>query len=94
MVTEAPLTVAVAVLMTLPELLVVGVVPPPPPYLPPLLLGGVVPPVEGVVPDPLVVLPQAATRTTSTTNARILHQVRVLMDEVKRVLCITFSSFA
>jgi hypothetical protein len=93
-VTEVPLTVAVAVLMTLPVLLVVGVTPPPLPYLPPLLLVGVVPPVVAVAPDPLVVLPQAATRTTSNTNASILHQVRVLICEVKRVLCITFSSFA
>ena len=97
-VTEAPLTVAVAVLMALPVLLVVGVVPPPLPYLPPLLVVGVVPPVVAVVPDPLVVLPvllpQAATRTTSNTNARILHQVRVLLGEVKRVLCMMFSSFS
>ena len=96
-VTEAPLTAAVAVLMTLPVLLVVGVVPPPLPYLPPLLIVGVVPPVVAVVPDPLVVLPvllpQAATRTTSNTNAMILHQVRVLMNEVNRVLCMMFSSF-
>ena len=92
------MTVAVAVLMTLPVLLDVGVTPPPLPYLPPPLLVGVVPPVVTVAPDPLVVLPvvlpQAATRTTSTTNASILHQVRVLICEVKRVLCITFSSFA
>jgi hypothetical protein len=92
------LTVAVAVLMTLPVLLVVGVVPPPLPYLPPLLVVGVVPPEVAVVPDPLVVLvvvlPQAATRTASNTNAKILHQVRVLMGEVKRVLCIKVSSFA
>jgi hypothetical protein len=97
-VTEVPLTVAVAVLMTLPVLLVVGVTPPPLPYLPPLLLVGVVPPVVAVAPDPLVVLPvvlpQAATRTTSTTNASILHQVRILMGEVKRVLCMMFSSFS
>src|SRR2546430_2402886 len=97
-VTEVPLTVAVAVLMTLPVLLVVGVTPPPLPYLPPLLLVGVVPPVVAVAPDPLVVLPvvlpQAATRTTSTTNASILHQVRVLMGEVNRVLCMMLSPFS
>src|SRR5713101_4812027 len=84
--------------MTLPVLLAVGVVPPPLPYLPPPLLVGVVPPVVAVVPDPLVVLPvllpQAATRTTSNPNARILHQVRILTCEVKRVLCMMFSSFS
>src|SRR5713101_5925179 len=84
--------------MTLPVLLAVGVVPPPLPYLPPPLLVGVVPPVVAVVPDPLVVLPvllpQAATRMTSNTNARILHQVRVLMGVVNRVLGMMFSSFA
>jgi hypothetical protein len=90
-VTEVPLTVAVAVLMTLPVLLVVGVVPPP-------LLVGVVPPVEGVVPEPLVLLPvllpQAATRTMSVANTKRLNQVRILTCEVKRLLCIMFSFFA
>src|SRR6266849_5616400 len=98
MLSDVPLTVTVAVLMTLPEVLAVGVVPPPLPYLPPppllLLVVGVVPPAVEAVPDPLVVLPQAATRRTSVANTKRLHQVRYLAREVKRVLCIMFSSFA
>jgi hypothetical protein len=94
MLSDVPLTVTVAVLMTLPEVLAVGVVPPPLPYLPPLLVVGVVPPAVEAVPDPLVVLPQAATRMASVANTRRLHQVRNLAREVKRVLCIMFSSFA
>jgi hypothetical protein len=90
-VTELPLTVAVAALMTLPEVLAVGVVPPPRPYLPPLPLLLLV---VGVVPDPLVVLPQAATMMTSVANTRRLLQVRNLARELKKVLCIMFSSFA
>src|SRR6266568_3269246 len=98
MLFDVPLTVTVAVLMTLPEVLGVGVVPPPLPYLPPspllLLVVGVVPPVVEAVPDPLVVLPQAATRTTSVANTKRLHQVRNLARGVKRVLYIMFASFA
>jgi hypothetical protein len=97
-VSDVPFTVAVAVLMRLPEPLVVGVVPPPLPYLPPPyllpLLVWVVPPVEEAVPDPLIVLPQAAKKTTSVANTGILHQLWVLAYEVKRLLCITFSSSA
>jgi len=70
MVSDVPFTVAVAVLMTLPELLAVGVVPPLP-YLPypfPLVVGAVFCAVlvVGVVPpDPVVLLlPQAAKSTT------------------------------
>jgi hypothetical protein len=97
-VSDLPFTVAVAVLMRLPELLVVGVVPPPPPYLPPLyplpLLVGVVPPVEEAVPVPLVVLPQAVKRTIHATKTSILNQLRNQACVVERLLRITFSSFA
>jgi len=93
---DAPFTVTVAVLMIVPELLVVGVIPPPLPYLPPPypLLVWAVPPVEEGVVDPLVELPQAAKMKTSVVNTRKLHQVRVLVCELKRLLCITVSSFA
>jgi hypothetical protein len=81
--------------MIVPELLVVGVIPPPPPYLPPFpLLFWLVPPVEEVVVDSLVLLPQAAKMTTSAVNIRILHKVRVLACEVKGVLLMVFYSFA
>jgi hypothetical protein len=99
-VSDLPFSVMVAVLMRLPELLAVGVVPPPVPYLPPpyplplLPLVWVVPPDGEVVPDSLVLLPQAARMTTSVANISILHQVRPLACEVKRVLRIMFSSFA
>jgi len=98
MVSDVPFTVTVAVLMRLPELLLVGVIPPPLPYLPPpytllLLVVGVVPPAEEVVPDSLVLLPQAAKRTTSVANTNILDKVRILACKVKKLLSITFSSF-
>jgi hypothetical protein len=54
----------------------------------------VVPPVDEAVPDPFVVLPQAARMTTSVANTRILHQVRGLAYEVKKVLYIMLSSLA
>src|SRR5215467_10001284 len=83
MVSDVPFTVAVAVLMGVPELLAVGVVPPEPyplPYLPPLLVDVLeaegVEGALGAVDDPvLVVLPHAASRTR-TTNARSGNQGR------------------
>jgi hypothetical protein len=89
-VSDLPFTVAVAVLMRLPELLVVGVVPPPLPYLPPPyplpLLVGVVPPVEEAVPVPFVVLPQAVKRTMNVTKTSILYQLRIPAFDVERLL--------
>jgi hypothetical protein len=95
---EVPLTVTVAVLMTVPDVLAVGVVPPPWPYLPPpplllLLVVGVVPPVVEAVPDPLVVPPQAAKRKMSAAKTRRLHQVRNLARETKRGVSMLFTSF-
>ena len=98
MLLDVPLIVTVAVLMTLPDVLAVGVVTPPWPYLPPLplllLVVGVVPPVVYVVPDPVVVLPQAAKRMTSVANTRILHQERNLARELNRGVYMLFASFA
>jgi hypothetical protein len=95
---DVPLTVTVAVLMTLPEVLAVGVVTPPWPYLPPLplllLVVGVVPPVVYVVPDPVVVPPQAAKRVTSVANTRILHLERNRAHELKKGVYMLFASFA
>jgi len=86
MVCDVPFTVAVAVLMSVPELLAVGVVPPPP-YCPPLLVVGVVPAVAGA--DPVVLLPQAVKRMTRVaTSAQ--HQKRVVVCEGERLLNIMF----
>ncbi len=86
MVCDVPFTVAVAVLMSVPELLAVGVVPPPP-YCPPLLVVGVVPAVEGA--DPVVLLPQAVKRTTRVAMSA-QHQERVVAREGERLLNIVF----
>src|SRR5947207_15937507 len=90
MVSDLPLTVAVAVLS---RLLAVGVVPPPFPYLPPPLLVGVVfwgvlvLAVEELDPD---VLPQAAKRTTSAVDASTPQQKRERERARKRLQCIVF----
>jgi hypothetical protein len=98
MVSDLPLTVAVAVLSILPPLLVVGVVPPPFPYLPPLLLVGVVfcevLVVEELEPELLPVLPQAAKRSMSVTATSTPGQVRDREWERKSLLCMVFFSFA
>ena len=78
MLSDVLLTVTVAVLMTLPEVLAVGVVPP----------------VVEAVPDPLVVPPHTAKRTTSAAKRRIVYQVRGLAYEAKSVVYIVFASFA
>src|SRR5437763_1479593 len=94
MVSDLPLTVAVAVLS---RLLAVGVVPPPFPYLPPPLLVGVVfwgvlvLAVEELDPE---VLPQAAKRTTSAAAASTPKQERARERVRKRLPCIVFYPFA
>jgi len=98
MVSDVPLTVAVAVWMREPELLTVGVVPPLPyplPYLP-LLLVGVLPAevlevAFGAAVDPvLVLLPHAANRTRAT-NASMENKARTGAFEDVRLLCIVCS---
>ena len=98
MVSDFPLTVAVAVWIREPELLTVGVVPPLPyplPYLPPLLVGvlpaDVLEVAFGAAVDPvLVLLPQAASRTRAT-NATRENQARAGALEEVRLLCIVCS---
>jgi hypothetical protein len=93
-VTDLPFTVAVAVFMRLPLLLVVGVTPPPLPYLPGLypllLLVGVVPP----DPELLGLLPQAARSKTSVATMRIQHHASLEPFEIKRLRCIMVSFLA
>ena len=95
MVSDLPLTVAVAVLSRLLALLAVGVVPPPFPYLPPPLLVGVVfwgvLAVEELDPE---VLSQAAKRTTSAAAASTPKQERARERVRKRLPCIVFYPFA
>jgi hypothetical protein len=95
MVSDFPLTVAIAVWMREPELLTVGVVPRLPyplPYLPPLLVG--VLPAEvlevafGAVVAPVVVLLPHAASSTRTTNATRENQGRFGACEEVRVLFI------
>jgi len=97
MLSDLPLTVAVAVMSILLALLAVGVVPPPLPYLPPLLLvevvfwGVLLLAVEELDPE---VLPQAAKRTTSATAASTPKQERARERVRKRLPCIVFYPFA
>jgi hypothetical protein len=93
MVSGVPFTVAVVVLMRVPELLTVGVVPPLPyplPYLPPLLVEAVVAVGAGV--EPLVVVPQAASRTR-LTNASRVNQTRLGTFDERRWCFIACSFF-
>src|SRR5260370_33553737 len=93
MVSDFPLTVAIAVWMREPELLTVGVVPRLPyplPYLPPLLVGGL--PAEvlevafGAVVAPVLVLLPPAASSTRTTNATRKNEARAGACEEVRVL--------
>jgi len=98
MVSDFPLTVAVAVWIREPELLTVGVVPPLPyplPYLPPLLVGvlpaAVLEVAFGAAVEPVVVLlPQAASRTRPTSASRE-NQARTRAFEEVRVRFIACS---
>jgi hypothetical protein len=98
MVSDFPLTVAVAVWMREPELLTVGVLPPLPyplPYLPPLVVGVleavVVEVAFGVVVDPVLVLLPHAASSTRTTNATRENHGRFGACEEVRVLFIECS---
>jgi hypothetical protein len=97
MVSDVPLTVAVAVLMRFPELLAVGVVPPlpylPPPYPLPLVVEVVF--CAALDPPVLVLLPQAAKSTTRVAPTSAQHQMRVAACEEERwfdLICTPFAS--